>query len=360
MTPELSKQHSDRAGASQDPPLQIARGGRVPDDEEDIIDLGRYVRVFERRWKLAVVAAVIGGAAAFGLASLRPVMYQGVTTLLVVPPSVATGVINPATFRSVVENGTLVKQVIEELKLNITPQVFLETALNVEQLKDTNIVKVKVQLTDPTLAAESSRRLAAKAVRLTQEVNQQEGASIQDQLKTHLEGAQTRLQSAEKNLLDYKQTAQVDAIKVDTDAQLRERGELIQLMVDIEADRARLSAAETEQKRQQPMLAVPRNAKAEEALLTALPAAKGENDPTRLDLSNPFVNPVYQTLDFQIAMIRTRLAAAEKQRDQLMLVKKLGAKELEQLSELYRRQIALARLQANFDLATRVYNDLAL
>ena len=55
-----------------------------------------------------------------------------------------------------------------------------------------------------------------------------------------------------------------------------------------------------------------------------------------------------------------RIAALEKERDELVIVKKIGGSELALLRELYRRQIEQARLQANFDLATRVHGDLAL
>ena len=41
-------------------------------------------------------------------------------------------------------------------------------------------------------------------------------------------------------------------------------------------------------------------------------------------------------------------------------VKKIGGKELSRLSELYRGQIEQARLQANFDLALRVFSELSL
>ena len=73
-----------------------------------------------------------------------------------------------------------------------------------------------------------------------------------------------------------------------------------------------------------------------------------------------FSDNLEKTLDFQIATTRTRIAALERRRDEVMNVKKLGGKELGQLSELYRREIEQARLQASFDLATRVYGDLGL
>jgi uncharacterized protein involved in exopolysaccharide biosynthesis len=330
--------------------------------DEETVEVDWYVRAVLRRWPLILAGVLLGGVVGFWYAARRPLAYQGVTTLLVVPPAQPSGTqMNPATFRAIVENATLASQVIDELKLqNVTAQGFVEQALAVEEVRGTNIVKVKVSLPDPKLAADASRRLAQKAIGLTQQITQQEGASIQEQLKNHLNDAQTRLRTAEKELLTYKQSAQVDLIKGDTDAQLRERGGLIELVVNIEAERARLAAAETEIKRQQPLLSSPRSPSAEDALRRTQSTPPGGVDAQHLDLTNPYVNPVYQTLDFQIATSRTRIAALEKQRDELVIGRKLGGKELVQLSELYRRQIEQARLQANFDLATRVYNDLAV
>lgn len=322
-----------------------------------------YVAEVQRRAVPILLCAIVAGAAAFWYAGLRPLNYQGVTTLLVVPPSQPSGAqINTATFRAVAENATLASQVIQELKLDdqLTPLAFVERALEVEEIRGTNIVRVKVTLADPRMAAEASRRLATKAILLMQQITEQEGTSIQEQLKNHLSDARDRLQKAEQDLLTYKQHAQVELIKGDTDAMLKERGDLLQLVVDIEAERARLAAAEQEIKRAQPVLAVARIPGAEEALRRAQVVPKDEIDSQRLDLTNPFVNPVYQILEFQIATSRTRIAGLEKKRDELVNVKKLSGKELVQLSELYRRQIEQARLQASFDLATRVYGDLAL
>ena len=192
MTAEYPTEHPADAGTSLPPSTQRTQRGadaRLPDDE-DTMDLGRYVRAFERRWKLAVVGALVGGTIAFSLASLRAVRYKGVTTLLVVPPLTANVPLaiqmTPATFRSIVENTTLAKQVIEELKLrDITPQQFVEQSLEVEEVRGTNIVKVKVQLPEAGVAAEASHRTAVKAILLTESVSQQAGASIQDQLKAH-------------------------------------------------------------------------------------------------------------------------------------------------------------------------------
>lgn len=349
--------------------------------EADSPDVDRYMRAVRRRWLTIALGAIVGGALAFGYASSRPVVYQGVTTLLVVPPSQPTAAsMNPATFRALVENLTLASEVISELQLTgkLTPHAFLETALSVEEVRGTNLVRVKVGLDDPKLAAEASRRLASKAIALHKKISQDDSASIQGQLKDHLTEAEQRRTKAENELLAYRQSAQVELLKEDTTAQLKERGDLLRLVVEIEAEKARLSAALTEIKRQPPLLTAGRMPGAEDALrradadakaarekIDALngrkpAAARSEADAQHLDLSNPYINPVYQTLDYQIATSRTRIAALEKERDELVDVKKIGGKELSKLTELYRREIEQARLKASFDLADRAYGDLAV
>jgi uncharacterized protein involved in exopolysaccharide biosynthesis len=379
MAPESSKPVPDDGSATAP---QHPRRDRMT-DEEDTIELGWYLRSLRRRWKLAAAGVLIGGALGFGYASNQPLLYEGVTTLLIVPPSQSNAPqMNPATFRPIVENASLASEVISELKLGagadaLTPLKFVEDALQVEEVRGTNIVRVRVTLHDPKIAAEASGLVAGKAIALTQQISQQSGASTQGQLKGYVTGAQERLTKAETALLSYKQGAQVELLKEDSDAQLKERGDLLRLVVNIEAEKARLGSALTEIKQQRPLLTNARMPATEEALRRAAADAKtvrdkdadlnsrnpgasrGEADSQHLDLSNPYVNPVYQTLDFQIAQSRTRIAALEKERDELVIVKKIGGKELALLSELYRRQIEQARLQANFDLATRIYDDLA-
>jgi uncharacterized protein involved in exopolysaccharide biosynthesis len=142
-----------------------------------------------------------------------------------------------------------------------------------------------------------------------------------------------------------------------------ERGELLRLTIDIESEKARLSAAESEITKQPRVLSIGRSVQSEEALRRAAesdqtnPANAAIKDAQSLDLSNPYINPVYQTLQFQIASSRARLAALQQQQRELVDVKKLGGRELKELSELYSGEIELARLQTNYDLAKRVYSD---
>jgi succinoglycan biosynthesis transport protein ExoP len=349
------------------PPQRPERNVRSTreDDVEDRAELAWYVRVLQRHWIVPLVGAVLGAAVFFVLVGRQPLMYEGITTLLVVPPAKAESAqMNPATFRAIAENGTLVSQVIEELKLHappdeLSPQTFIERRLGVQEVRGTNVVKISVRLSDPRMAAEASRRLAQKAVLLTRQITAKEGDSTQEQLRNHLAEARDRYQQAQQALLTFQKSAQVELVKQDTDAILKERGALLRLTVDIEGERARLAAAEREIKRQDRLLSVPRTPAAEQAVGLSRDAAPGEVDPRGLDLTNPFVNPVYQTLDFQIAMSRTRVALLEQQRAELINVKKIGGAELKQLNELYGGQIEEERLKAHLDLSRKLHEELA-
>jgi capsular polysaccharide biosynthesis protein len=360
--PDLRRHPSTGVEARREPVRAELAPASIDRAVEDEVDLKWYGTAFRRRWKLILGCAIIAAAIAGGIASAQRIRYEGMTTLLVVQPAKAlpgSTPATPATFRAILENTSIATQIVEELRLNqpphnLSPQSFLEHALIVEDVRATNIINVKVRLRDPAQAAEASRRVARKAIALTRQLTESEGAAVQEQLKQHLADAASRMNSAERDLLDYQQRAQIDLLKEDTKAMLGERGELLKLLISIESEKARLQAAETEFSKQQRTLAVPRAVGAEEAL------RRTDNTTEVLDPTNTFINPVYQSLDYQIAMSRTRLAALEQERRQLVDVKGIAGTELTKLSALYRGQIDLARLQTNFDLAKRVYSDLSV
>lgn len=368
---------------------------------EDELDIHWYVEAIQRRWQWVLAASLIGALGAFAYATTRTILYEAVTTLMIAYPTrtAASAETSPQAFTTIVENASLASELVREIHLdqaphNLTPQGFLERALAVESVAGTSVLQLKVRLQDSALAAEASRRLAQKVIALTRSLSQQEGSTIQEQLKGHLDGAASRLEASEKELLAFQQQAQVELLKEDTQAMLDERGDLLKLVIAIESEKARLAAAEQEIKRQEPVLSVGRAVGGEEALrrfdakrnadtppkaaaataetrrqaVTGAREDGGERpqgrdtsaDAELLDLTNPFVNPVYQTLDFQIATSRTRLAALEQERRQLVDVRKLGGEAFSRLSELYRRQIDLARRQTNFDLAKKIHSDLSV
>jgi capsule polysaccharide export protein KpsE/RkpR len=397
---------------------------------EERLQLGRYVAVLWRHRFLIIVLTAAGAIAGLLASAMKPTMYEASATLMVVPPArndLRPGAI--ANSRALLENLSLAGRVSAELgldrpPLSYTAQRFLESAVSVDELRGTNLVRLRVKLPNPQTAMQAAQSLSHKAVALNSAIATQDGIARRDQLKAELDDAAGRLRTAEQALLEYQSTAQVELLKRDTDAMLDERGDLLKLLVEIEGEKARLAAAEAELGKHRPILAVPRLTAAEEALRhapSAPPAAasrplkeaaenadvspdrlrqadrasadkpaaggsalgdtrksaekartpasaqtsvprgqEGQADPEALDLTDPYVNPVYQTLTFQIATSRARLALLERQRHELVDVKKLGGPESQQLRELYARQMELERRQTTYDLARKVYSDLSM
>ncbi|NUR53737.1 MAG: hypothetical protein HOQ29_04765 [Acidobacteria bacterium] len=380
-----------------------------------------------------IIGAVIGGLLMF----LQPIRYDAVATLMVSQPKFSPDAkpINVATFRALLETNALASSAISQFHLDappyrMKPDDFLKDTLILEELRNANLIRVRARMADPKVAADLANFVALEAIELNEQIDQQDSVDFRGQLQSQLDAATKRLRAAEGQLLDFRKRSQLDLVKRDADSALAERGELLRLTVDIEAEKARLASAEKEIQRQERMLPVPRLVDAE-AALRALPveplgrpvrpaapgvppaeieentttvdstsshdrrpdaartgdrnkAAKDErqapvtppaaderareadqqeqrvNAGAGLDLSNPFINPVYQVLDYQIALSRTKLAALERRRRELVGAQALGGKELTSLAALYPQEIQLRRLETEHELAQTVYAEIAV
>jgi uncharacterized protein involved in exopolysaccharide biosynthesis len=227
---------------------------------------------------------------------------------------------------------------------------------------------------DPALAAQIANRIVDAAVKLNQRLSQEESQSSSADIRSNVEQARTKLDEAEKHLLDFRSTAQIDLRRRDTEALLKERQNLLPLTVEIAGERARLDRAAKELASRQQILDVRRVSKDQGSLLTSSMeqarrtaqrdnrTAKGTgavNDPPAgLEAQSEFINPVYEALEFQVATSRTRLAALESQRLELVGKLKLDAPRFAQLSELYQRESQQARLELELDLSRKTYQDL--
>jgi hypothetical protein len=81
-----------------------------------------------------------------------------------------------------------------------------------------------------------------------------------------------------------------------------------------------------------------------------------ERELAGLDLSSPVLNPVYEALQYQIALSRSRLAGLEKQQ---AAIESLGVRLRTASKELSAADMAVKRLETEYELATRIYEDIA-
>ena len=306
---------------------------------EDDIDLLRYGRFLAAHWAFLAAGAVAGALAGFFIASSAPVLYQATATLTVKQPAGNTGLaLTPATSRALLANMTVVAETLKELQLDrggLTPQAFVEDHLEIQPVPTTTLLRVSVSLPDPEKARLAAKLLAEKAVVLSSRVDQDGAASTRDSFKIQVEEAAKRLDEAEARLLTFKSTAQVDLLQAQSDSTLERRFEASKVAIELESEKARLASMER------------RDTQRSGREASEPPPAGG----------NPSPSPVNGMLQYEMAASRARVASLEKQYKSTIDTTR-GTGAVKEMSELYKRKIELARIQADYDVSKRVYSEL--
>jgi hypothetical protein len=377
VTPTEPLEESERR--SQSPP-------GTGDELEREIDFTPYLAPLARRWPLLLALTVLGAAVGLVVSGSRPIVYEGSTTILVQQAGSGPAL---STARALLRNHTLAAETLDELGLGtgpdaLTPQRFIDQALAVEEVAGTHLLNVKVRLPDAVMAAKASHTLSSKAAELNRRVNAEGTTAVRDQLQVLLDEAVVDLETAEQQLLAARSRTQLDVLRHDAQVMLDSRAAYLQLLIDIEGEKSRLAAAEQEIRLHHPVLAGGRSPAAEEALRRASraqasdipsratppaspdapperprPEAVPAADPDFLDLSNPSINPVHQTLAYQIATSRILLANMERRRRELAARHGAGATQLKPFNDLYQGEVEVTRLEDRRDLAKRTYAELA-
>lgn len=411
------------------------------------------------RWILLLSAVVGGVIGVFIAQSLQPV-YEAVATLLITESPEPEAVNSPETLTAIASSNAMATRVLASLHLDrppysLTAEMFRADHVEIEPVRGSRMIRVKVNLSDPVMATRGADEVARQTVELARTLNQQDTAFLRDYLAAQLEASQTRKEQLQGEMVDYRTRSQLELVETDADSLLEQRSQLSKLVIDIAAEEARLATAERELATQDRFLKVPRYAALEGALaripLTetdervapaappqsagasrihtqssnnaasgagqpelpepdkakstpqgstaqkappqAPPAtqtpqtpqtpiqryeqseekqirrpARASDQPASSDAlpSIPpeaigdFVNPVYEILNYQASVARTRLAALQRQRDELIKVRKVDAQQLQTLATMYRTQIELRRLQTDYDLAEKIYLDLSM
>ena len=347
------------------PPVNA--GDAFPDDE---IDLTKYVLGLWRYRLLVVLGTLLCGAAAVVSVALAPRSYEATAKLMVSPPKTGAAgevgsSVSMATFRSLIENQSLGGKIVEEFGLNKPPHGVTATELMtrivaVEVVRDASVILVRVRLWDPDLAAKVANRLAESAEQLARALSQEETVAARDIIGAQLDASKKRFDEAEARLESFKKVAQLELLQKDVDALLGQRGTLLALLVDIQTEKARLSQAEAQLATRDRLETLKRSIDTDPAAMEAMRKAGSEpGSVLPLQLRNEFVNPVYESLDQVIATSRTRLAGLEKQRAELIDVRRLDRDQQAKLSLLYQQETTLSRLQTEHEIAREVYVDVS-
>jgi uncharacterized protein involved in exopolysaccharide biosynthesis len=316
------------------------------------------------RWLILFVTLACG-TAAFIRGWTAPPSYESTAKLIAVPGKTGLGdavvTVNMPAIRTLLDNQAMAEVVVREFGLQaepfrLTPQDFLRTVLTTESVTATNILVLRVRLPRSDLPPKVVNRFAQLSVSLAERVRQEDTSRAREDMKVELEHARERFQTADERYTRFRKEAQIETLRQDIDAQLKQRGELLPLVVEIQAEKARLTKVEEELARHEPTRYVRRTIDNDPTLMEAARAtSKSPAELLGLSVRNEYVNAVYDELDKQVAESRAKLSGLERKKAELAESLKVGAAQLPSLNLLYARQSELALLEGERDLAKEVY-----
>ncbi len=337
-------------------------------DDDDEIDLRAYLRVLWRYRMAIAIGTLVCAAAAFiwGITTKRT---YGAEVALVVSESKFGErdgqTVSAASFRPYIESQGLAAKVIGEFGLDKPPynffaSTFFGSVVTIDEVRNSTVFLLTAKLDDPGLAARVVNRVAAMAVEISRRVSYDEAMRSRDDIKIQRDEAQKRMDQAETTLRTFREKSQVELLRKDVDAALNQRGTLLALLIQIETEKAKLAKAEQELAARKRVETVRRTIDSDPALMeSARPSAGQPNALLGLETRNELINPVYQQLDSQVAESRTNLAALERQKTQIVDVRKLDGSQLAKLTQLYQVESQLSDLEMQRDLARTVYLQVA-
>jgi uncharacterized protein involved in exopolysaccharide biosynthesis len=193
--------------------------------EEDL-DLLRYGRFLASYWIVLAAGAVIGALAGLAVAVALPDRFQSTAMLALTPPGGATTVLlTPASARAFFANLGVVSETLKETGLDrdgLTPQSFIDNAVDVLPVPETNLVKLQVTVSDPVKAQQAATVLATKVVELTRRVDRDSGVEAREMLEHQLSDATDARDKAEQELIDLQTRANVEGLAAEVERLQRE------------------------------------------------------------------------------------------------------------------------------------------
>jgi uncharacterized protein involved in exopolysaccharide biosynthesis len=383
-----------------------------PDAASDVDGLFA-LRVVVRHWGIVLSCAVLAGIGAFVWTGWISPTYEASATLIVTSADASVGaqVTAITNTRTLLESRTVATPVIARFKLDappyaLTPAEFVGNRLTVAQIRDTSYLRVTLRMPSAALAADALNAFLQESIELNRKLSIENATSVaQGLMKTQLDQARSTVDGRTKQVEAARTAARLEIVRKDVDHLTELRGFIRELDGAIQAERARVATAEGQLASRPRTLSVPRVSPAEGPLLeytrrmtdegapqripqgTLAPApvasaelpdrsesprttpppqprtltegsitagAAAVGAPLRLQMETAYVDPVHEVLEYQVVMGRTRLAALQAQRADLV------RRDADPVSDLYAGEARVGRLELDHQLATQVYRDLAL
>lgn len=346
------------------PQEQASTPFRLP-PRDDVVDLRPHLTVLWQFRFVILVVVLLTGAAAFFAAVNEQRIYEATAILSVSASKLTDGTttVGTANFRPVVENRGVAQKLVQQFHLDGAPYFytgasFLDNATQLDEIRNTGLMRVSVRLRDPQLTANVANALAAAAVDYSRTLGERDVISLRDLTKQQLDQAAARLRQASAALSEFNTNAKLDLARADVDALVEQRKSVPAVLSQIAAKRAAIAAADRELASRSKVDVTSKNVTDDTAMVEAVKAARpGGTPPLALNMKSESVNKTYENIDRSMAEDRVELAALERQLRQLTRVEHPDAAALTTIRKYHEDQAERERLEVERTGAEQAYLD---
>lgn len=211
---------------------------------EEEIQLEDYLRIINRwKWPIAICGVIAGLSAMFISLVMTPT-YQAETTLYLgyqpseiqalsrsYPAARGGGItyfIN--TYSEIIRSRKVLEEVIKKFDLEVTPENMKGT-VDIERVRDSNLLKVKFQHEDPEKCADILNYLIEVFMGQSKEFSRTSTRSTREFIETQIETFGKELKRSEEELQRFKEKKGIVVLSEETTEQLDKIAQLVSLRI---------------------------------------------------------------------------------------------------------------------------------
>lgn len=228
--------------------------------QEEEIDLREYINVLLKRKGIIILIFLIAviTAALVSYFVLKPV-YEASTILMIskpkyqveLEPKIQTQIvpeISLATYESLIKDREIEEEVIKKLNLDQLPYELssdnLQEMITIEALKNTNLIKMNLQASNPKLAKDVVNTWAALFVEKNKELNLKESKESQVFIEDQLKITKQNLYKIEEDIREFNEINKIDVMEIEINEKvskiMENESRLADVKISVEMERAKM------------------------------------------------------------------------------------------------------------------------
>lgn len=352
--------------------------------EEQEIDLRDYIEVIIKRRKIILIIFLVSVIVTGIYSVLIPNVYKATASLMITPSKTESLFLSTQTLaresliqKPVISLGThkslLISNIVLERignKLNLTDKSGnkllpedLSDKLNIKETKETNIIQLEVQDTDPKSAKEIANTWAREYIIYNMELISGEVKGTGDFIAGQFEITKQNLVQYEEKAKDFKGKYKIDIMRAETDIKKTNlngyKKELMEIEITLKTKEDFLREFKKEIEKQEKFTIVSK-AITDDALWQQALKEKRVSDLDKKKLRSEEINPIYRDLETKIVDTEIEINTIRPKTEYLKNSITLTEKEIDELERtINQKEFELTQLNRQIEIYKRTYDNLS-